>query len=682
MSVSVICRGCGSRVRLPDGINPHKARCSKCRTGLDPDAPITPDAFPSVPEEGRPGAGANGRHPGAPARLAAGPPPPGEVLSLDDDGPELIGDELKPDSAPNPAHPATPEKTLNPRPKPARPPGVSHQLPPPPFRFAVQVVADSRNQLGGMLAAVLTPHGLFLEAVPNKPLVSAPVGTTAVAAGPIVVLTLPGRVVTLRFRGVGVPDQLAADTAGFLAGGRPVPLPVDYRRPWWLLGVGAALALGLAAGPVVLAEVADLGLGAGVLFGAVFAVLAMAANAGIALLPRLGVAAKVGLMAGMGVAVLAVFLFGATAYLAGRGQQAEQAGETTPPPEPRPDPPAGPGPPSPPPAEPRRPSSHVDIAYRDGKTRLDDGPADVTALAVSPTDGAVVIGYADGSTRIWPLDQPAFEPPRVGPRATSAVRRIEFDAGGRFAFMTCDTGLVVGSPDAPRRPPLVIPGELATVFTDGRGTRFAALRAGRVQVRYVPYELVEHPPAARAAKGFVLTVPRDETTPAGQREFTPLGSKTTFLAWHPTGRLLGGGPDGSVVTLPTPGLSAVASREHKAAVRAWAVSPWGDFATGDDDGYVGYWPNKAVAPTKFRTGEVAVRHLAYSPCGGELAVADAVGALAVWHPASGTRVFEVKRRAAVEAVAYGPHDDLLMVADGKGVEVWWIPERAAQGGNR
>jgi hypothetical protein len=226
----------------------------------------------------------------------------------------------------------------------------------------------------------------------------------------------------------------------------------------------------------------------------------------------------------------------------------------------------------------------------------------------------------------------------------------------------------------------VIPGELATVITDQRGTRFAALRAGRVLVRYVPFDLAEHPPEARTGRGFVFTVPRDETIPAGQREFAPLGNRTTFLAWHPTGRLLGGEPNGSVVTIPTPGLRPAASKVHRAAVRAWAASPWGDFATGDDEGFVGYWPNKSVTPTKFRTAAAAVRHLAFSPCGGELAVADAAGAVAVWDPITGTRVFEVKRRAAAGAVAFGPRDDLLMAADGKGVEVWRLPEAAEAGG--
>jgi hypothetical protein len=79
---------------------------------------------------------------------------------------------------------------------------------------AARVVADSARRLHGPIAVVLTPAGLFLEAVPNRPLLFAPVGTPAEPEGGVVVLTLPDRVVTLRLLGVGYPERLAADAAG------------------------------------------------------------------------------------------------------------------------------------------------------------------------------------------------------------------------------------------------------------------------------------------------------------------------------------------------------------------------------------------------------------------------------------------------------------------------------------
>src|SRR5205823_5534646 len=107
-------------------------------------------------------------------------------------------------------------------------------------------------------------HGLFLESAPEKPFLYAPVGTRANAAGRGELgLGLPDRSLTLRVGGTGNPAQLAADTADFLAGERPVPDPRDYRRPWWLVGLAAVLAAALAAGPVMLTRSAGLGLDLG-----------------------------------------------------------------------------------------------------------------------------------------------------------------------------------------------------------------------------------------------------------------------------------------------------------------------------------------------------------------------------------------------------------------------------------
>lgn len=206
--------------------------------------------------------------------------------------------------------------------------------------------------------------------------------------------------------------------------------------------------------------------------------------------------------------------------------------------------------------------------------------------------------------------------------------------------------------------------------------------AERVQLRYFPMSLVKTPPAARAVKGFLTLNNKDETLPIGA---TPMGilpasGKPTFLAYHPSERLIAGGVDGSIASIPTGGAAAkgLTIREHKAAVRTWAVSPWGDFATGGDDGFVGYWPNKTATITKFKTGGLAIKGLAFNPCGGEIAVVDASGWVSVWLPATGVKVFEVKQKRPISAVAYGPHDDVLMLADGKGVELWWLPELAAQ----
>ena len=184
-----------------------------------------------------------------------------------------------------------------------------------------------------------------------------------------------------------------------------------------------------------------------------------------------------------------------------------------------------------------------------------------------------------------------------------------------------------------------------------------------------------------AGKRFHLTIAKDEGIPAGVPPNIPT-PKPTFLVWHPSGQLIGGTNDGSIVTWPTTNMtSRQLNKAHKAAVRAWAVGPvWPDFATGDDSGVVGYWPDKTTTPVTFSTGKAAVTHLAFSQCGGDLVVTDAAGGLSMWGLPNRTKEFALTRPRPIGAVVFGPGDDILFVADGKGVEVWWLPELAAKAG--
>src|SRR5262249_36282068 len=315
-----------------------------------------------------------------------------------------------------------------------------------------------------------------------------------------------------------------------------------------------------------------------------------------------------------------------------------------------------------------------------GMSRLDDGGAAVPALALAPLDGSVVIGYADGSTAVWPLDQPAFAPPRAGPKGDGAVRRIQFDSTGQIAYLSCDNGLVAAPLLMPPAVPLKIPGERVVVLADAGRDRFAAVRGGQLCVRLVPTEAVKKPPPVKGPDRFSLCPPRLEAIPGGLRpDYPVMDSNPTFVAWHPAGKLLWGSADGTITAWPGTGPKPeMVTKEHKGAVRAWTVSGW-DFVTGDEKGSIGYWPNPATAPGTYWNGTAAVTQLALASWGLDLAVADATGGLSVWDLGQGRRVFEVKRPVPVQVMSYGPSDDLLLLADGKGVEVWWITELAKSG---
>lgn len=69
-------------------------------------------------------------------------------------------------------------------------------------------------------------------------------------------------------------------------------------------------------------------------------------------------------------------------------------------------------------------------------SRLDDGPAVVTAMALSPRDGAMVIGYADGTTLIWQLDQSSFEPRDLAHGATALSDESNSTPRARSCFFT------------------------------------------------------------------------------------------------------------------------------------------------------------------------------------------------------------------------------------------------------
>ena len=613
MTVRVVCRGCGKRLKLPDGATQRRAaKCPKCLAPVDLTAALaasvylpamrngTTDAKPKGAKEadakGKEAKDAKETKGAKDTRDAKGkesgssrPPLTQEIpLSLDDEAPLSLDDD----------------------PAPAAPPG------PEPFRVPVAVLADSARQVVGPCFAVFVPHGLFLELEPLKPFLYVPVGSAAdsPATGELAVTLPDGRAVTLRVE-ARYAAPLAADARAFLTGERPAPVAADYRRrpPLW---------------PAVAA-----------------------------------------------CAAAALFLLVATAHEIGRKKGIAEAEANAPPvqivavPAPPPVAPALVEPPAP-----RKPLSHVERAYANGASALDDGPADVSALALAPDANHLGIGYADGTTRVWPLDQPTFEPGIPGPKAAGAVTRVQFDSSSRFLFATTAGEVIAAPRNGPPASPAKLTGTLVAVapeVTNDR-VRFAAVRGNVVAHRLLPTAFVVSPPKG---KDFAVPTVKDELVPAGNGPDPAKPTGPTFLAWTLGNRLLAGATDGAVTAWSVQMKPEPVHRAHKAAVRVWAAShATGDFATGDDKGTVAIWPKAGGKPTAGAVFTVPVVALAFSPSGKWLAAADNTGWLVLVEAATLKVTQRKKLPAPAKTLAFGPKDDALILGNGKAVEVWKLAE--------
>jgi hypothetical protein len=675
MSFSVTCQACDARLKLPPGTTKKKARCPKCSARIDLTANLNATAYmPTIAKPVKPTKSSI-----AEAAPVASPPKPPPLPEREEDPLPYLDLIPAPRKSVPPSLPTT-------KPTDEAPLSLDDPAPapvgPPPFRTPARVTSDSAKQFSGLCDLVLVPHGLFLEAVP-RPFLYAPLGSRVFApARETLVLTLPdGRTVAIELLGRHAA-RVTDDTAAFMAGERGVPDSREYRRsPSWLLWIALIFALGVSIGPIVMSQTTDLSLETGLWLGAGFAVVGLVANAVVVSFTRMSVVGKFAVMTLIAAAITGVFLFVATAYLAGKHEA-----PTPNPVEPQPPTPPAPKPPEPNPVlgagpgvdPPRRnlPTA-IDAAYQDGMFRFEDGPDDVTAVATTPDGSALIVGYKNGNTRIWRFDQPAIEPSSPGPKADGAPTHIQFDGTGAIVYMSCTTGTVAALWNDPPESPVKIPGEPLAVFAFPSGERFAAHRGNGIILRYVPTNMVKKPMAK--AKGFVVTAAKDEVVPADVK--APIGSpqKPTFLAWHPTGKLLGGQADGTILNWGATGPGAAAIREHKAAVRAWAASPstW-DFATGDDKGIVGLWANKSMTPKTFTAASAAITHLSFSPSGSHLAILDSTGTVWVWDLFAMRSNLKATRPTPVKSLAFGTQDDLLLLSAGKGVEMWHIPELAKQ----
>jgi WD40 repeat protein len=329
-------------------------------------------------------------------------------------------------------------------------------------------------------------------------------------------------------------------------------------------------------------------------------------------------------------------------------------------------------------ARPERPPSHLDRAKKNGSSALPDGPAEVAALALTADGKVLGIGYADGTVRLWPLDQPTFEAMQPGPRADGPVVRVQFDRNGRFVFAHTATGAFAAPRAGP--PPVVtkIPGTLVAVAPEaGERVRFAAVRGNAIIDRLLDAEFVRDPPLKGKMPDYVIPNPKsDEIIPRDHTRDPARPPGPTFLAWGPGDRLLAGQPNGTVSAWSAAMRPEAPINDHKAAVRAWASCPaTGGFATGDEKGNLALWPTGGGRPVLWPVfGAAPITGLSFDPAGSRLAVADDTGRLVIWDVVAGKAVHRVQRPAPVKALAYGPGDNMLVLAAGRTAEVWWLPE--------
>jgi hypothetical protein len=717
MAIRLHCRACGKRLKLPAGVPPGRsARCPKCLAPVDLAPALEAAAYSSalalpLPPASKPG---TAPEPPKPAPPAPKPPP---LIGEDDPLPyDPLPYPIRPSApaktGPTPAPPPTrgakplaPDPGDDPLPSPTAPTRGGPPKPAPdpatrqeplsldddpepaelpaeltaeltPFRVPVRVLADSLRQLAGPYFAVIVPHGIFLEHEPMRPFLYFPVGCAAdsPAGGDLTVVLPDRRAVTLRFGGRS-GRALARDARDFLAGERPAPAAADYRRKWWMLWSALIFALGLAGGPLALSQTAGLGREFGLEVGAGFALAGLAANAAVVLFSRRSAFVQVLTMAALCLLATGVFLFGATAYLAGRQKAAEEA---RPEHQPQPAPPHPPIPEPKPPEPPPRPPSHLDLARKNGSSALPDGPAAVTALALSPDGNSLGIGYADGTVRLWPLDQPTFEAMQPGPKADGPVLRVQFDRRGAFVFAHTATGAFAAPRAGP--PPVVakIPGTPVAVAPEvGERVRFAAVRGNAVLHRLLDAGFVRNPPVGKGKKSdYAVPNPKsDEIIPKDRARDPARPAGLTFLAWGPGDRLFAGQPSGTISIWSSAMRPEAPSRDHKAAVRAWAECPaTGGFATGDEKGSFALWPLGGGRPVLWPVFDGAtITGLSFNADGSRLVLADNTGWLVIWDAVAGKVVHRVKRPAPVKALAYGPGNNVVILAAGRTAEVWWLP---------
>lgn len=541
-----------------------------------------------------------------------------------------------------------------------------------PFRTPVRIVADSHRQFSGPGFAVFVPHGLFLEQEPWKPLLYWPVGTPTeeLNRGSIVVTRPDERVLVLRFDGWAAA-ALAHDTQAFLRGERAAPVEADYRRKWWLLWIAVIFALGSAVGPWVLTQSEEMTANFGLAVGGVLALVGLLVNVAVVLWNRWPVPLQVVMMAGVAVLGTGLFLYSASIYRMGWNHALAVKPLEVPPP------PALPAPePSSPPADepPPRPPSHLDRAIKHGVSALEDGPADVTALALAPDGNTLGVGFANGQSRLWLLDQPTFESWLLGPQGDGAITRMQFDASSSWVFAHTATGAFVAPRTGPLAVAVKIPGTpvaIAATLADDR-IRLAAVRGNTLQHRVLPVSFVLHPPTK--TRDLAIPGKTDEITPINIPRDPPKPPGPTFLGWGGD-RLYAGQPDGTITIYNLAMRPEAPARDHRAAVRAWAASPQGDFATGDEKGTVALWSARGGKPTLWPVFDgVAVTGLSFNRTGSLLAITDSTGWLAIWDISADRMRYRIKRPTVVRAITFGPSDDLLLLAARRTVEVWSLHE--------
>ncbi len=318
---------------------------------------------------------------------------------------------------------------------------------------------------------------------------------------------------------------------------------------------------------------------------------------------------------------------------------------------------------------------------RSGKRRLldqDKGSQPITALGVTPEGGRVVIGYMDGTVRLWDL---ATGTPRVLGNHEGQLTVLQVSPDGQYvASGSADNTARLWELSTGKVRILRGGGQIRAIAFSPDGQRLA-VGSGDGEVRLFSVRTENHrvlPTSTPKTQRALVRSPDGRRLAALSSDGTlslldvsadapPLLEEAGFVkgqvGFTPDGRwLVASGSDGRIhLRDATTGRAARVLEGSSGPVSALAFSGDGRWlATADGRGEVRLWELASGTPRVLGTHGKYVFQLAFSPEGGHLASAGSDGTARVWNV--GTEDFQILRghEGEVRTLAFSPDGKRLV----------------------